>query len=77
MSSLTHAFQHQATNATLWARLSAHFSKIDAAHAKKARFAMLSEYCARDSGLSPEDFMAELAYDPALPFFMQSGFDRR
>ena len=77
MSSLTQAVQRQATSPTLWVRLRAHLTETGAAHAKQARFGALSRHDARDVGLSPEDILAEQAYDPALPFFFQSGFGRQ
>lgn len=61
----------------LWTRLGRHLRALTAAHARQARFAHLDGSEARDTGLPPEDFMGEANHDPALPFFLQSGFDRR
>lgn len=60
----------------LWARVQTHLARLGAAHDRQARFAHLNGSEARDTGLPPEVFLAEPAHDPALPFFLQSGFGR-
>lgn len=61
----------------LWTSLRAHLARINAAHEKQARLSRLTEADSRDTGLSPQDLLNESAHDPALPFFLQSSFERR
>ena len=61
----------------LWARLWAHVGLVNAAHARQLRFSGEMAQISRDIGLPVEVLLNETAYDPNLPFFMQSGFDRR
>ena len=61
----------------LWARLRAHVGLVNAAHARQLRFSGEMAQISRDIGLPVEVLLNETAYDPNLPFFMQSGFDRR
>ena len=67
--------------ARLWARLwkpgQIHLQNLSAAHARQARFAALDPHAAQDTALPPEVMLDEQAYHPALPFFLQSRFDRR
>jgi hypothetical protein len=60
-----------------FARLRAAFAPLQAAFAKQARFAQVTPEILRDTGLSPQDLLGESAHDPALPFFLQSGFGQR
>ena len=68
---------HRSGNIGLWAHLRAHLARLAAAHARHARRADLTAADARDTGLCPDDILGETAYDPALPFFFQPGFDCR
>ena len=61
---------------TLWARLRRHLDALHAAHARQLQFTPALDAIARDSALPVEDVLGVTAYDPALPFFMQAGFDR-
>lgn len=60
-----------------WAHLRGHFALLNRASARQARFAKLNGEETRDLALAPEDIMGESAYDPALPFFLQAGFQQR
>ncbi len=60
-----------------WQRLQNHLHHLTDAHARQARFAGLDASVPRDTGLPPEVVLGQPAYDTALPFFLQSGFDRR
>lgn len=60
----------------LWSRLGAHFANNDAAHARQLQFTPAMDAIARDCALPVEVVLGITAYDPALPFFMQRGFDR-
>lgn len=42
----------------------------------QARRTALTEETLRDTRLSPEDLTGATSHDPALPFFLQSGFGR-
>ena len=61
----------------LWRRVKAHCAAITAAHAGQARLTRDMDQVARDTGLGVETILGESTYNPALPFFMQQGFDRR
>ncbi|MFN5998980.1 MAG: hypothetical protein ACK47C_15735 [Paracoccaceae bacterium] len=61
----------------LWTRLRRHIAELDNAHGRQANLMCLSDADVSDSGLSREDLMTESSYEPALPFFFQSGFGRR
>lgn len=60
-----------------WSRVRAHFARLERATARQERFARLNGEEARDLGLQPEDVMGDSAYDAALPFFLQAGFQQR
>ncbi len=60
----------------LWARLMAQIAQVDAAHTNRARFSTAMDAVSRDCGRPVEDLLGAPGYDPALPFFMQRGFDR-
>lgn len=77
MSALTQATPLPRRRFGLWAKLRAHLTLIDTAHANQARFASLPDEAVRDTGLSPEALFGTPARDPALPFFFQSGFGQR
>ena len=77
MSALTQATPLPRRHFGLWAKLRAHLTLIDTAHANQARFASLPDEAARDAGRSPEELFNTAAFDPVLPFFFQSGFGQR
>ncbi len=77
MTTLTQAVTKTAARPGLLARLQNHLHRLTAAHARQARFALLDAQATQDTGLPPEAILAEPAYDPALPFFFQRGFDQR
>ena len=58
-------------------RLQNHLHRLTAAYARQARFSGLDPSVPHDTGLPPEVVLGEPAYDPALPFFLQSGFQGR
>ena len=60
----------------LWSRLMAHIARVNGAHAHQLRFSPAMDEVSRDCGMPVEDVLGENAYDPALPFFFQRGFDR-
>lgn len=60
----------------LWWHLGAHFARLGAAHAAQARLSRLSDADCRDTGLAAEDMLGAKTWDPALPFFLQRGFDQ-
>lgn len=62
---------------SLWARVRCHLASLNAAHARQLRHMHLGGEVSGDVGLPPEVVLGESTYDPALPFFLQSGFDRR
>ena len=68
---------HRSGNVSLWAHLRAHLARLAAAHARHARRSALTDSDAHDTGLSLDELLGETAYEPALPFFFQPGFDRR
>jgi len=61
----------------LWTRLAAHVARINAAHARQLRFCVEMDRASRDTGLPAEVLLNDTAHEPDLPFFLQSGFDRR
>lgn len=77
MPVLTQASPLPATPAALWMRLRAQFARVTPSHAQPTRPANLFADDANDTVLSLEDFRGVQAYDPALPFFLQSSFGRR
>lgn len=54
-----------------------HLARIDEAHARRRIHDTLPAEAERDTGLSREELTGVPAWQPDLPFFMQSGFDRR
>lgn len=66
----------QTAHPGLMARLRAHLARINSAHARQARFTPQALEISRDIGLPVELLLGHSAYDPALPFFLQRGFDR-
>ncbi|MDP3195788.1 hypothetical protein [Tabrizicola sp.] len=48
----------------------------EAAMERQSRLAAIQPDTVGDTGLAPEDLTGVATYDPALPFFMQSGFGR-
>lgn len=61
-----------------WLRaLRASVAGVDKAHARRCELASLPQTVMSDTGLSPEDATGIASHQPDLPFFMQSGFDRR
>ena len=77
MPSLTETTRHHDFGPRFWAKLRAQFIRIDAAHTRQAQLADLSQEASHDTGLSLEDLVGARAYEPALPFFLQSGFGKR
>ncbi len=61
----------------LFVRLQDHLHRLTAACARQARFNALDASAPADTGLPPEAILSEPAYEPALPFFLQRGFDQR
>ena len=61
----------------LWARIKAHVARVNLAHARRAGYKHITDEIRRDIGLPPEGIAGQPAHQPDLPFFMQSGFDRR
>jgi len=57
-------------------RLRRHFACTEAALDGQARRSALLAETQSDTGLSPDDLTGAPSHDPALPFFMQSGFGR-
>jgi hypothetical protein len=55
-------------------RLRRHFAATETALAGQARRAAITAETLRDTRLAPEDLTGAPSHDPALPFFMQSGF---
>ena len=60
----------------LWSKLRAHIAGVNSAHHRKLRFTPAMDAIAHDCALPVEVVLGITAYDPALPFFMQRGFDR-
>jgi hypothetical protein len=60
----------------LLSHLRNHLARLAAARAAQARLQRLTDADCRDTGLSVEDMAGENAWDPALPFFLQRGFDQ-
>lgn len=61
---------------SLIARLRRSFARTAAALDGQARLNAVTDETLRDTRLSPEDLTGAASYDPALPFFLQSGFGR-
>ncbi|MCY1125658.1 hypothetical protein OU426_02225 [Frigidibacter sp. RF13] len=57
-------------------RLRRSFARTTAAMEGQARLSAVAIETLRDTRLSPEELTGALTYDPALPFFLQSGFGR-
>lgn len=57
-------------------RLRRHFARTEAALDGQSRRAALQVETLRDTGLTPDDLTGAPSHNPALPFFMQSGFGR-
>mgnify|MGYP003551446429 FL=1 len=52
-------------------------AKIDAAHALRCHHASFLVEDIQDTGIDPSDATGIAAWQPDLPFFMQSGFGQR
>lgn len=50
--------------------------KVNRAHSQQLELANVPEHVLRDIGLSREEVAGVSAFQPDLPFFMQSGFGR-
>ncbi len=74
---ITFATAKIAHRTAMFVRLQDHLHSLTAAHARQARFNALDASAPTDTGLPPEAILSEPAYDPALPFFLQRGFDQR
>ena len=57
-------------------RLRRAFAKTGAAMEGQARLSAINDETLRDIRLSAETLTGEASHDPALPFFLQSGFGR-
>lgn len=57
-------------------RLRRHFARAEAAMVGQSRLAAIQPETLADTGLSAADLTGTLTHDPALPFFLQSGFGR-
>ena len=66
----------QTARPSLIARLRRSFARTFAAMEGQARRAAITKDTLRDTRLSPEDLSGAPTHDPALPFFLQSGFGR-
>ena len=66
----------QSPRPSLIQRLRRSFARTGAAMKAQARLTAIGEEALRDTRLSPEDLTSAATYDPALPFFLQSGFGR-
>lgn len=66
----------QATQPSLLTRLRRSFARTFAAMEGQARRTALDTETLRDTRLSAEDLTGAPSHDPALPFFLQSGFGR-
>ena len=66
----------QTARPSLIARLRPSFGKTRAAMEGQARLTAITKDTLRDTRLSPEDLTGAKSHDPALPFFLQSGFGR-
>jgi hypothetical protein len=51
--------------------------RAELAHVSRCNLASVSAMVVRDSGLDPSDATGIAAWQPDLPFFMQSGFGQR
>ena len=51
--------------------------RAELAHTSRCKLASVSAKVVRDSGLDPSDATGFAAWQPDLPFFMQSGFGQR
>ena len=58
-------------------RLRRRFARVEVAMAGQSRLSAIRPETESDTGLSAEDLTGATSYDPALPFFLQSGFGRR
>ena len=66
----------QSPRPSLIQRLRRSFARTAAALEGQARLTAVTDETLRDTGLSAETLTGEATYDPALPFFLQSGFGR-
>ena len=66
----------QSPRPSLITRLRRFFGRTETALAAQARLTALKDETLCDTRLSPEDLTGAPSYDPALPFFLQSGFGR-
>lgn len=66
----------QSRRPSLISRLRRFFGETETAMAAQARLTAITDETQRDTWLSPEDLTGAASYDPALPFFLQSGFGR-
>ena len=57
-------------------RLRRHFARTETALDGQVRRSALLAETLSDTGMSPDDLTGAPSHDPALPFFMQSGFGR-
>lgn len=81
MSRLAHAAAFQAaapssSDPGFLARLRRHLARLEAAMAGQVRLSAIPPETPGDTGLSAEDLTGVPSHDPALPFFLQSGFGR-
>lgn len=53
-----------------------YLNKIDVEHASRCNRASFSAEEFQDTGIDPSDATGIASWQPALPFFMQSGFGR-
>jgi hypothetical protein len=58
-------------------RLCRDFGRINVAMDGQTRLSAVRPETLRDTGRSPDDLTGVPTHDPALPFFLQSGFGRR
>ncbi|CAN1570751.1 hypothetical protein MCELHM10_03200 [Paracoccaceae bacterium] len=58
-------------------RLRRHFAATETALAGQARRSAITGDMLSDTRLAPEDLAGAPSHDPALPFFLQSGFGRK
>ena len=61
---------------SLITRLLRSLTRTTAAMEGQARLTAIGKDTLRDTRLSPEDLSGAPTHDPALPFFLQSGFGR-
>ena len=60
----------------VWSHLRHHLASLNAALARRLRYLQLGSEVCTDVALPPDAILGEGSYDPALPFFLQQGFDR-